>query len=275
VRRIRFVLLPAILAACADAPPAPAARADDGSAAVQAALRDGLDAAQLLADSIDDLLLPVPLLTPAQEAALRRYGNDAQLVRARALGTRPQDSAHVARLTAAGDLVPIADSTEHWVVRELDHSLALATPDVVALLERIGTAFHDELAQRGLPPFRLEVTSVLRTPESQADLRRTNVNAAAGTSTHEFGTTVDIAYSSFAAPAVLPLPNVPRDVEWLAPELARITAAMLERAAARKSREMQAILGDVLLELQNGGVVYVTLERQQPVYHLTVARRLR
>jgi hypothetical protein len=48
---------------------------------------------------------------------------------------------------------------------------------------------------------------------------------------------------------------------------------MLETAAARKSRELQALLGHVLSELQRSGDVLVTLERQQPVYHITVARR--
>ena len=47
---------------------------------------------------------------------------------------------------------------------------------------------------------------------------------------------------------------------------------MLEAAAARKSRELMAILGEVLREMQDEGAVYVTLDRQQPVFHITVAR---
>ena len=50
---------------------------------------------------------------------------------------------------------------------------------------------------------------------------------------------------------------------------------LLETAAARKSRELQAILGSVLNELRREGDVLVTLERQQPVYHVTVARPLK
>src|SRR5690606_24705032 len=38
------------------------------------------------ADSIDRVFKPLPLLTAAQEAALRRYGNDAHLARARRYG---------------------------------------------------------------------------------------------------------------------------------------------------------------------------------------------
>jgi hypothetical protein len=43
---------------------------------------------------------------------------------------------------------------------------------------------------------------------------------------------------------------------------------------ARKSREMQAFLGHVLIELQAAGDVLVILERLQPVYHITAGRRL-
>src|SRR5690606_4824391 len=90
------------------------------------------------------------------------------------------DSASLARLIQAGTLVQLPDSTRWWVVRELDHSLPYVVPDVVVLLERIGTRFQDALAAMGLPPYRIEVTSVLRTPEGQAALREGNVNAAQG-----------------------------------------------------------------------------------------------
>jgi hypothetical protein len=115
----------------------------------------------------------------------------------------------------------------------------------------------------GAPPYRLEVTSVLRTPEGQAALRETNPNAASGVSTHEFGTSLDVAYSGYAAPGSATAPQDPAE---------RITALALERVAARYSRELQKVLGDVLREMQSEGLVMVTLERQQPVYHLTVAR---
>jgi hypothetical protein len=267
------IVLPAILAlACAEAPPERAPAADRSHAEADAALAAGLDRAAQLADSVDRLLLPVPLLTPTQEAALRRFGNAQQLARARALGVRPTDSAHVRQLLAEGRLVSIPDSTELWAVRRLEHSLPYVTPDALDLLQHIARRFQERLAARGLPAYRVEVTSVLRTPASQEDLRRTNINAAAGTSTHEYGTTLDLAYSSFAAPHEIAVPSLPSGTEWLAPHLRRATAAWLEAAAARKSRELQMILGEVLLALQEEGNVMVTLERQQPVYHLTMAR---
>jgi hypothetical protein len=162
----------------------------------------------------------------------------------------------------------------YWYVRELDYSSPLVTPDVVALLEEIGTRFHDRIADYGLPPLRLEVTSVLRTAADQQRLRRVNPNAARGESTHQFGTTIDIAYSSFRAPHDPQVMLETRGDAWLDPHLRRIEALAAETGAARMSRELQAILGHVLREMQNEGKVMVTMEVRQPVYHMTVARRL-
>jgi hypothetical protein len=267
----------ALLLATCSAEPEPDADdgpRDDVRAAVERALDDATARIAELTDSIDDLLQPAPLLTPAEEAALRRFGNEAQLVRARSLGARPADDAELESLRASGRLMELEDSTELWAVRELEHSVPFVTPDAHALLTRIAQRFQQRLTDLGLPRYRVEVTSVLRTAESQTDLRQSNPNAATGLSTHEFGTTLDIAYSSFAAPQDPQLDIDVADVPWLESWIDWFASASLEAAAARKSRELQAILGAVLLNLQRAGDVMVTLERQQPVYHLTVARRL-
>jgi hypothetical protein len=241
---------------------------------VEAALDEALRRVGVLTDSLDALLRPVPLLTPAQEGVFRRYSNAQQLERARALGVRPASPAGLEEYRRAGRLLVLEDSTSRWVVRRLEHSEPFVTPDARALLAEIGDRFHDRLAGLGLPPFRLEVTSVMRTAGSQEALRRVNPNAALGESTHEYGTTLDVAYASFAAPADPGVDFGLGDVAWLEPRLAGIAAAMLETVAARNSRELQAILGGVMAEVQAEGLAMVTLERLQPVYHFTVARRL-
>jgi hypothetical protein len=247
-------------------------RADAG---VEAALERELGRIQQAADTADRMLHPLPLLRPAQEAALRRYTNAQQLQPARALGIPPGTSgSEVERLAGTGRLIRLADSTRHWVVRELDYSVPYLVPDAEALLQEIGERFHARLSALGLPAFRLEVTSVLRDASSHAALRRVNPNAAAGESTHQFGTTFDLAYNAFAAPASpLVSPSAP-EAPWLERHLLRIGDRFAETVAARRSAELQAILGEVLLEMQGEGKVMVTLERLQPVYHMTVARRL-
>jgi hypothetical protein len=224
------------------------------------------------AASADSIFQPLPLLTPAQKEALRTFSNAQQLAQARALGVgRDLPSDSLASLEREGGLVRLAD-TRYWVVRGLDYSQPLVVPGVVDLLTRIGERFQARLTELGAPPFRFEVSSVLRTRADQEALRRVNPNAALGESTHEYGTTVDILYSAYAAPTEPIAPLDAADADWLEPFLRRYADVSAERVAARRALELKAVLGLVLLELQRDGDVMVTLERQQPVFHLTVAR---
>jgi hypothetical protein len=225
------------------------------------------------ADSVETALRPEPLLTPAQIAAFDRFRNPQHLARARQLGIpQPVTRDAIERHLETGRLVRLEDN-ELYILREMDYAVPLATPDVEALLTEIGQRFHAAIAERGLPALRLEVTSVLRTAEDQARLRRVNPNAARGESTHQFGTTIDIAYTSFVAPEEPILELDTRGAPWMEPYLRQIEALAAETGAARMSRELKAILGHILREMQNEGKVMVTREVRQPVYHMTVAQR--
>ena len=83
---------------------------------------------------------------------------------------------------------------------------------------------------------------------------------------------MDIAYTAFPPPAELPESLRVEVPAGLRPHLERVAALALESVSARKSRELQKILGDVLREAQDEVIVLVTLERLQSVYHVTVAR---
>ena len=271
-RKIRVsALCVLLLAGCGDdaAPPAGEAAAP----AAPAGLARGVERLRVRLDSIDALFQPLPLLRPAEEAALRRFGNDAQLVAARRLGVAPDASAEdVEAHVRAGRLVRVADSTAQWVVRQLDHSSPYLTPDAAAHLRELGERFQSRLQRIGAPAYRLEVTSLLRSGDDQARLRRVNPNAAAGQSTHGYATTFDVAYSAFAAPAE-PVTDAQTDgAGWVEHHLAWTASLLAERVAARRSRELMAVLGGVLAEMQNEGKLMVTLERLQPVYHVTIAR---
>lgn len=256
---------------------------EEGSAAEEAAgVVDAAGAAVVLereaariearVAAIDSVFQPLPLLTPAEESELRRFGNAQQLERARAMGIAGDRSApRLERLLGDGALVTLGDN-DTWVVRDLDYSQPLVVPSVEALLREIGTRFQSRLADLDVPPLRMEITSVLRSAEDQERLRGVNPNAASGESTHQYGTTVDIAYNAFAAPAEPVVDLDPGEFPELRPHLVRYGEVAVERVAGRRSKELQAILGEVLLELQREGRVMVTLERQQPVFHMTVTR---
>lgn len=252
---------------------------ESASAPVDAHLRRVLEAhrarIEAWADSVDRIFQPLPLLTASEEAALRRFGNDAHLARARRLGVpRPSTDEELLTLRQSGRLVELERESRFWVVRELEHSFPYVTPDTRKLLEEIGVRFQARLAELGAPPFRLEISSAMRTPDVQAALRRSNVNAAQGTSAHEYGTTVDVSYAAFAAPLEPVVPVEVPEAPWLRPHLEAFARTAADRVAARRALELKAILGAVLRELQAEGKVLVALERLQPVYHLTLDARL-
>lgn len=244
----------------------------DFAAEDEAALLAGMASIDSAAASVDSIFQPLPVLTPAEEAMLRRFSNAQHLARARALGVgRELPAQRLAALEREGRLLRLANSP-HWVIRDSEHSQALAVPAVRATLTEMGERFHAKLAALGAPPFRMEVSSVMRTRAEQAALQQVNPNAAPDESTHEYGTTFDVLYSAYAAPAE-PFIDISNDAaSWVEPYLRRYADVSAERIAGRRALELQAILGNVLVEMQSEGKVMVTIERLQPVFHITVAR---
>lgn len=237
---------------------------------IEAALGRAVRQADDVAGAADRILSPMPVKTPAEEAALRRYLSATHVARAREVGVRVRDEAHLDSLVSAGRLVQLEDSTEHWIVRERTYP-AYVVPAMPRLLEILGSRFQSRLAELDLPPYRIEVTSALRTSRHQARLRRSNANAAAGVSSHEFGATVDLSYAAFAPPATAP-EVLPSDAPAeLRPHVERIVDLALESVSGRKSRELGRIFSQVLAEAQAEGLALVIYERQQTVYHVTVA----
>lgn len=275
--RILILFLTLVLAACGRIERERQAAADSARIATTAELGRVLSETgrrvDRLARSADRILSPMPVMTPLEENRLRRFQNAAHVARARALGERVTDETVLDTLLAQGRLVELEDSTRYWIVRR-GTSHAQVTPDLRILLEILGDRFQTRLADLDLPPWRFEVTSALRTAERQEELRGANANAAAGVSSHEFGTTVDLSYAAFAPPADRPgelLADLPADVR---PHVERLIDLSFESVSARKSRELGAIFSQVLTEAQDEGLALVIYERQQTVYHVTVARGL-
>ncbi|WP_420456957.1 DUF5715 family protein [Rubrivirga sp.] len=225
----------------------------------------------------------IPLLSDDEIATLRRSRNDRHVELAESLGVGPPDTRGEAdSLAQRYDFVRVATDSL-YVVLPTTASLPLLTPSAAASLDSIAVRFRDRLATVGLPPFRFAVSSLWRTGADQAALRGRNVNAAAGRSSHEYGTTYDITYNptrySPAPDALPPPPRVdPRVPGFLEPtvreRLIREQRDALDRLAADYPSRLTAALGRALIELEDEGVLVVVRERRQPVYHVTVARRL-
>jgi hypothetical protein len=275
-----------IAAAGCSRPDAAASGARDGStdaratapSAAAAPAPQEVEAARLRiaarADSARRAMVQVRGLTREERAGLRQDVNARHVAVAQSLGVRARDEDEIQRLVRGGRLVALEDSTGYWVLRDLTYSVAYVTPDAKAMLLEVGRRFHERLDSLGLPRFRMEVTSVLRTPETQDELKRRNSNAARDVSAHEFGTTLDVAHVRFAPPAAAALPAEVPSAPAQSAQIRAEEAALLEEVGKQNAAALQAELGRVLGEMRDESKLRVMMERRQAVYHMTVARRM-
>jgi hypothetical protein len=256
-----------------ESPPAPSAPMTPVSAEGTPSALDTLQAALTRTRARFERLPPT---TNAEEEALRRPRTppyQVHLDKGEALGVpRVTSVSQIDDLAAEGRLVPLVD-TEYYVVRTLEHSSPFVTPDLRRLLERIGERFQEGLEEHGLPPYRFVISSALRTPALQEDLRQSNQNAATAASSHEYGVSVDIVNWRYAhAPDSLFALDLPAGTA----HDGAYRALLDEAHAAYGYRYWDHLFGlmtRLLTDLQERGDVVVLLESEQPVFHITVARR--
>ena len=172
--------------------------------------------------------------------------NDTQLKVAQAIGVPPVADREAAEHLK--DKLLKLEDTDTYVVDSLTHSIPYLIPSAKALLDRIGETFQDSLRTHGLNPYKLVVTSVLRTEADVAQLRKRNQNASEN-STHRYGTTFDISYWHYVK-----IPEYKgRPYEDVPPEYLR------------------AVLSQALKDLHDQpGVCYIKYEKKQSCFHITV-----
>ena len=108
------------------------------------------------------------------------------------------------------------------------------------MLQDIGQAFYDSLYVKGIPFHQLIVTSVLRTMDDVARLRRVNGNATEQ-SCHLYGTTIDICYNRYQP--------IGREV---------------------RNDSLKYVLSEVLRDKRLEGRCHIKYERKQGCFHMTV-----
>lgn len=88
-------------------------------------------------------------------------------------------------------LVAIPEEGNGYTIEKLTHSKAFLNSRAKTVLERIASKFYEE------NNVTMTVTSLTRSEESQASLRRVNSNAAKGESSHNYGASFDLSYTKF------------------------------------------------------------------------------
>ena len=134
---------------------------------------------------------------------------------------------------------------DNYIVDSLAHSVPYLVPAAAKELESIGEEFADILKRNNLPHYRFYVTSVLRTKEDVEDLQKSNGNATTN-SCHCYGTTFDLAYYRYD--------KVTRTHEYMSED------------------NLKLVLGQVLLNHQRAGKIYVKYEQKQACFHVTVRK---
>jgi uncharacterized protein YcbK (DUF882 family) len=169
--------------------------------------------------------------------------NDTQLAAAKAIGVKPfrnaEDAANIKQLS-------LIETNEHSVLDKLTHSVPYVVPKAAQLIDDIGSNFLDSLANKGLNPYRIVVTSVTRSQEQQKELSKSNINATEN-STHCYGTTFDVSWKTFE--------QVPDEDGRPMQEVGADTLKM--------------VLSEVLRDVRVAKRCYIKYERKQGCFHIT------
>ena len=191
---------------------------------------------------IEDTLVSYPGRTFSYKDKFRdTQAKQVEAAQAIGLQTPPQNRQEAARMRSQLSLIK---SNDNYIVDSLTHSIPYLVPAAAAELERIGAEFADILQRNGLPHYQFYVTSVLRTKEDIQRLQKSgNINATTN-SCHNYGTTFDLAYFRFN--------KVTRTREYMHQD------------------NLKLVLGQVLLNEQRAGRIYVKYEQKQACFHITV-----
>ena len=191
---------------------------------------------------IEDTMVFYPGRTFSYKDKFRdTQAKQVQAAQAIGLKTPPQNRQEAAKMRSQLSLIK---SNKNYIVDSLTHSIPYLVPAAAVELERIGAEFADILQRNGLPHYQFYVTSVLRTKEDIKQLQKSgNINATTN-SCHNYGTTFDLSYFRFN--------KVTRTREYMHQD------------------NLKLVLGQVLLNEQRAGRIYVKYEYKQACFHITV-----
>ncbi len=171
--------------------------------------------------------------------------NGLQLTAANRWGVTPVENREDAE-SRKRELVYIG-ANPYYHVDPLYSSIPYLVPRAAVLLQDIGQAFFDSLYVKGVPLHKIIVTSVLRSQEDVAKLRRRNGNATEN-SCHLYGTTFDICYNRYKT---VENPDGPRRREV-------------------RNDTLKWVLSEVLRDLREQDRCYIKYEVKQGCFHMTV-----
>lgn len=209
--------------------------------------------------------------TPEMEAKLRTYLLPHHLEAARRSGVpAPADDRALAALVKEGLLKPIeAGSGSRFYFYNVRREYRLLTPAALAGLEAITTRFQEKCGRgRASAPVKIALSSLVRPVAYQGSLKGRNLNAAYQSS-HPHGISFDIFYDDYRV--VLPEGRSRTPLSRIIMTQTRERASALLGSSLR--RQFRSALMETLMELQDEGLLYAILEKNQHCYHVTILPR--
>lgn len=170
--------------------------------------------------------------------------NETHLEKAKAVGLRtvPDKRDHL-----DANLLVKVEPSDYLEIDELRYSVPYLTPGAARELNHIAKAFHDSLTRKQFPVYKLVCTSILRTEEDVARLRKSGNPNASDNSSHCYGTTFDISHSRYS-----------REVE---------TEEFMQ------PYELTKVLAEVLRDEKQAGRILVKYEKKEHCFHITACQK--
>lgn len=180
-----------------------------------------------------------PLLNRRRYREVLNDKNDVQLAAAKRNGIRDTLTYRTDDYEKLG-LVKIVPN-EYYSISDLSHSVPYLVPKARILANTIGKYFQDMVSEKyNGSVYKMRITSLLRTRNDITHLRRRN-RWATENSCHQYGTTMDISYSTYDHVS--------------GPEVG--------------AYELTELLAQTLYELREQGLCHVLYERRN-CFHLTL-----
>lgn len=205
---------------------------------------------------------------PGFESDLRKYLFPRHIQAARTLGVGPvADMDHCNRLVEKGELVSIDGEDLPYYFYGVKKEHRYLTPTAARGLAIIAGTFREVQEEHGITaPIKFALSSALRPVSYQGQLRGTNMNAVAE-STHSYGVSVDLFFDDY----YVVLPGA-EGAGVLANIVSRVRSRLGYLAGDALRRQGKTLLAMTVHRLQKEGVIYVTLERKQRCFHITVVK---
>ena len=148
----------------------------------------------------------------------------------------------IEKLSLLSELKPVHNNMLFFV-SDMTHSRPLLQGEAVDVLEEISRRFQEKLEYKGLPVYRIILTSATRSIHSQALLEKVNDNAAKE-SAHWYGYTFDISFATFIKKYFWSV-SVPGDV-------------------------LKSVLSDVVWKMREEQKIWVIPEYGPSCFHITL-----